>query len=433
MDSLQKAIQEAINCYKYHRKVKPFIDFSNFLESLERKENKTLIESIQKGLSVIIENSATAARLNPEHQEAYNKSDYYINDPEGKAVVAQAEKNPAGDKPMGKYKETPKMVLLHSVIPAVGKELDRAMNIWDPYTAFGDARGDQMTEEAMSRAVTYILSSLLPHGGKKSEGEATSRTEKLYAKSKPYDPQAGTKFITHVISQFKSPSDWDKEKKRFKNFGYSAAKHIVMDVLQVRNADPWVPENERSNKSKYAYIPTKSHVDKGRVLYGGKLYTRLGPDKHIPDKSHKGIPYGDIPPDHPVVRPWWGEYSEDISPYKEHKHHEGAVSEKHAGTGSEGEEAPLEYEGDSPEEEFEQKEMREKAMNVIKKLGFNEKLTKYLLRFYLQFDGKPTKEEHIQIANEAGFDLSNNTDSKALSRAREKAWVALEKLAKELV
>jgi len=51
----QKYLQEALQYTKAYRAIQPYLMFGNFVESLKRQENKSLIESIQSGIITILE------------------------------------------------------------------------------------------------------------------------------------------------------------------------------------------------------------------------------------------------------------------------------------------------------------------------------------------------------------------------------------------
>jgi len=382
MDLLKTAIQEAQDFYRIYRKTAPYIRFTNFLESLERDDNKALIESVKRGVNTLLENVRDALKnLDPEYARWISEGDKLINSDQGKSIVANAQKNPKDDKN--------KMILLKSVLPAMARYVDDAMKIWDVYTEKGESEGDDVAEEAMKQLTTYVFEELIPK----------------------YDPKLGNKFFTFVASHLKPASQK----------GGNKARDTVRTILRVPRINDWVPESKRGQK--YTYEKQKTGmVSKGKVRHNGKVYTRLGPDKIIPD----GL--GEVPPDDErVVDKYWIEApSEDMSKFRESKYIEGDKADEEGGTETSGStdmgkvDLPAQK---SQLDEIEEDQLGQQLNKVISSSGIKDaNLVNYLKDYYtfIVKEGMPDKNDHVEIAKKNNFDLTNNSHNTALTRARQR-------------
>lgn len=89
MNDTKKYIQEALEVARAYRKLEPYMKFGNFVESLKRNENTALIESIQSGVMVIIEEQLDVlSSVVKSSREMFNKPE---------KILTAAEKASKGD------------------------------------------------------------------------------------------------------------------------------------------------------------------------------------------------------------------------------------------------------------------------------------------------------------------------------------------------
>ena len=113
MDTEKKPFFEAKDFYRLYREVKPYLLFKSFLENLNNNKNKSLIESIQNGINVILETVASAFdALNKEEYARLNKSMEMMNSINTSRTSGDLKENPyyIMVKEAGESKDNPEKI-----------------------------------------------------------------------------------------------------------------------------------------------------------------------------------------------------------------------------------------------------------------------------------------------------------------------------------
>jgi len=388
MKLLEQIIQESQEYYNFHKETQPYVRFFSFLESLKRDGNKSLIENIELGVSTILESVSSALQSkNPTYAKWLDEGSKLINTDEGKAKIAQAQKDVS--------KDSNKVILLKSVFPAMAKYVDDAMKIWDVEGSKGVEEGHDVAVEVMGKLTETIFEKVLPS----------------------FDPTKA-KFSTYIINALKPA----KEKG-----GQNLAIDTVRKLLGVPQINKWAPGKN------YSYTKGKGDgVVKGKVRHDGKTYLRLGPDQTIPDEL-KNVP----PNDPQVLDKYWIEGSEDGSTFSHSKiaSPQDVESNKSKTVGVTDSSVADTHVPEQPDEKLSSKTFSEKIEGIADSLELDGDLTNYLKDYYKQYFlhgfGGNEKQVKLKIANDNNLDITNNSIAKTTSRAKKKFEEKVKSLGKE--
>jgi hypothetical protein len=274
MNTEKKPFLEAKDFYRIYRETKPYFLFQSFLESLKSDSNTALVESIQKGVNVILESAAAALRkLNPQSFTWLEEGMKMMNSIKASIKEGQVKENKyyqaIKNAVATRENEGSKILLLQSLYPAMAAAVDRALLTHSVKAEKGTNVEYHTAEHAMDELQKFVLKEVIPD----------------------YDPSKGAEFQQYGIGLL-----WER------------AIDAVHDYLEIEDIKAWDPEKNYDIKEKKqninyitdvnsdsdAPLNVDTFIDHPLVRYDGKVYRRIG-DPIIPPE------FRNVPPDGKLV------------------------------------------------------------------------------------------------------------------------------------